>query len=83
MTRFQINLNVIAVGCLGSGKAKVEARPLCLPLSSVADLEPHPNANRSKLSRFQFLREDSDPAFNVYETNLIYYGEQYEKIINN
>jgi hypothetical protein len=71
MTRFQINLNVIAVRCGGIGNQKTTS----LPLPSAANLDPHPIADRSKLSRFDFLTEYSDPAFNVYETNLIYYGE--------
>lgn len=83
MTRFQIHLNVIAVGCLGIGNAKTEDTSLCSPLSCAPNLEPHPNANRSKLSRFEILTQDSDTGFQLYETNLIENGEQYEKIITN
>jgi len=76
-------LNVIAVGCLGLGNAKTVDRPLSLPHTFAANLEPHPNADRSKLGRFDFLTEYSDPAFMYMKPISFIYGEQYEKIINN
>jgi hypothetical protein len=68
-------LNVIAVRCRGIGN-ETKGMTFCLPHPSAANLDPHPIADRSKLSRFDFLTEYSDPVFNVYETNLIYYGEK-------
>jgi hypothetical protein len=75
MNRVQVDLNVIT-GCyrVESGE-KGELTFFTSLHDSAAHLEPHPNANCPKLSRFHFLAECCIPAFNYMKPILAFNGE--------